>query len=65
MPRKIILIGLGAFEIFFMYSPYSVISVLNAFQAAIVLRSMQYLRLIVYALDGDDEKDEKRSCLDL
>ena len=36
-----------AFEIF-IYSSYFVISVLNAFQAAIVLRSMQYLRLTVY-----------------
>ena len=32
-----------------MYSSYVVISVLNAFQVAIVLRNIQYLRLIVYA----------------
>ena len=46
---------------FFMYSSYVVISVLNAFQVAIVLRSIQYLRL----LGGDNEKDEKKSCLGL
>ena len=34
---------------FFMYISYVVISVLIAFQVAIVLRSIQYLRLIVYA----------------
>ena len=33
---------------FFMYSSYVVISVLNAFQVAIVPRNIQYLRLIVY-----------------
>ena len=52
MPRKMSLIGSVAFEIF-MYcnsnSSYWVISVLNAFQAAIVLSSIKYLRLTVYA----------------
>ena len=33
---------------FFMFSSYVVISVLNAFQVAIVLRNIQYLRLLVY-----------------
>ena len=34
---------------FLMYSFHAVISVLNAFQVEIVLRSIQYLRLVVYA----------------
>ena len=40
MPRKMSLIGSVACNIFFMYSTYLVISVLNALQAAIVLRSI-------------------------
>ena len=48
-----------------MYSSYFVIYVLNAFQAAIVLCSIQFLRLTLYAFGSDDEKDEKRSCLGL
>ena len=43
------LIGSVACGIFFIFSTYLVNSVLNAFQAAIVLRSIQYLRLTVYA----------------
>ena len=42
-----------------MHSSYVVFSVLNAFQVAIVLRSIQFLRLTVCAFDGDDEKDEE------
>ena len=34
---------------------------LITFQAAIVLRNIQYLRMTVH-LDGDNEKDEKKSC---
>ena len=48
MPGNISLIGSVAFEIFFMYSSYLVISVLNA----LVLRSIQYLRLSVYVFVG-------------
>ena len=44
-----------------MHCSYVVISVLNAFQVAIVLRKIQYLRLISYA--SDDEKDEEKSRL--
>ena len=32
-----------------LYISYVVVSVLNAFQVAIVLRNIKYLRLIVYA----------------
>ena len=55
MSKKVSLIDSVAFEIFYVhfYSSYnpnsSVISVQNAFQAAIVLSSIQYLRLTVYA----------------
>ena len=45
-----------------MYSTYLVISVLNAFQGAIILRSIQYFRLTVHAFGLDDEKGEKKSC---
>ena len=64
VPRKMSLIDSKALR-FFMYSSYWVISVLNIFQAAIILRSIQYLRLTVYALDSDDENDKKKSCLGL
>ena len=51
MSRKMSLIGSVAFKIFLCTGPYVVISVLNAFQIAIVMRSIQYLRLTVYAFE--------------
>ena len=54
MSCKMSLIDSVAFEIF-MFSSYSVIPVLNAFPAAIVLSSIRYLRLMCMHLDGDGE----------
>ena len=45
-----------------MYSSYWVFSVLNAFQAAIVLRRISILDGQCMHLDIDGEKGEKKSC---